>query len=222
MKLIGITADIDLTQDKSFRHELRCRYTDAILKRGAIPIIIPNAPDRIDEYIELIDGLIISGGGIIKEPSIKDIERYKDSNYVVEYRTYFEYKLIKKALEVDLPVLGICFGEQLINLVYGGSIKSNVKNHKENVYDCSHIINIKKDSLLYDIVKSSNINVNTSHTQAVDVIGAGLDAVALSKDGFVEAIEDKTKTFCIGVQWHPEASGITEKSDEIFDYFLNL
>lgn len=220
MKLIGITPDLEPVEDE-IRYGLRTRYSHAISSRGAMPVIIPAHVEFIDKYLDMIDGLVLSGGPIIPSDCIKNIEEYKDAQDFAGKRIYFEYQLLQKALERDMPVLGICFGEQLINLVYGGSIKSNIPNHIHNVFEYTHKVDIKEDSKLYDIVGEKTININTLHSQAVDEIGGGLEISAISEDGIVEAIEDKSKTFCVGVQWHPEAEkGKAEKSDEIFDCFL--
>jgi putative glutamine amidotransferase len=220
MKKIGITVDLETASDGQTRCAIKARFANAISNRGAIPILLPNNPEFIDEYIDMIDGLMISGGPVINCSSIDDIEKFKDSGDLSDRRVYFEYKLIQRALEKDLPVLGICFGEQLINLIYGGSIKSNIPNHIESVYEYTHKVNVVEGSKLHGILGETRINVNTSHSQGVDEVGEGLDIVATSEEGIVEAIEDKKRLFCIGVQWHPEVVELTEKSDEIFEAFL--
>ena len=136
--------------------------------------------------------------------------------------------MCKNAIKNNIPVLGICGGEQLLNVVYGGSLVQDIKmdlrtsiNHEQtNPRDqTSHGVNIIQNTKLEKIIKQKTIKVNSAHHQAVKEVGKGLTINALAEDGVIEGIEDKNKDFCMGIQWHPEF--LIEKSDiKIFQSFL--
>ena len=116
-------------------------------------------------------------------------------------------------LNQNKPVLGICGGEQLINVLYKGSliqhipdeIKNPIEHEQKNPrHEPGHSVRIKDNTKLHSIISTSNIMVNSAHHQAIKTPGNGLIVNALSADGIIEGIEDPTKNFCIGVQWHPE------------------
>ena len=114
---------------------------------------------------------------------------------------------------MNLPLLGICGGQQLLNVVLGGTliqhipdeIKSNINHEQENPRNQpSHIVKIKKSSNLYKITKSEKMFVNSAHHQSVDDLGKGLKVNSFSEDVVIEGIENPNQKFCMGVQWHPE------------------
>ena len=123
-------------------------------------------------------------------------------------------KLFQKAAGKNIPVLGICRGSQIINVSYGGSLyqdinvqKDGTSGHMPNYNGAAyphHKVQIKKDTLLYDILQTEEIPVNSYHHQAVKNVAEGFNVAAVSKDGTIEAIESVNHSFIIGVQWHPE------------------
>ena len=128
-------------------------------------------------------------------------------------RTNFELLAAQIMLKNNKPVLGICGGEQLINVLYKGSliqhipdvIKNPIEHEQKNPRnEAGHSVIIKEHTKLYNIISTKEIMVNSAHHQAVKEPGNGLIINALSADGVIEGIEDPTKKFCIGVQWHPE------------------
>ena len=111
------------------------------------------------------------------------------------------------------PLLGICGGEQLINVLYKGTLIQHIPDEIENPLEheqnnprneAGHNVTIKKNTKLHNIISKNNIMVNSAHHQAVKNPGQGLVINAFSEDGVIEGIEDPTMNFCIGVQWHPE------------------
>lgn len=138
-----------------------------------------------------------------------------------EERTIFEYKLIESCLKNNKPLLAICGGEQLLNVVMGGTlfqdineeVETNIEHEQKNPRnEGSHSIEIVNNTKLAGIVKTNKIFVNSAHHQAVKKVGKDLIVNANSDDGIIEGIEHKNLKFCIGVQWHPEF--LIQKSDE--------
>lgn len=155
--------------------------------------------NKIKEIIDFCDGIISPGGS-----KIYDID----------------YEIIEYLHKVNKPTLGICLGMQIIGKLFNGKVRTYVKDGshcREEEY--VHNITIKKDSLLYKIVGDEKIRVNSRHMRQVPY--TNLDCVAYGEDNILEAIEDKSKKFFIGVQWHPESLFEDIYSNRLFDYFIN-
>jgi len=217
--LIGIVLDYETKQEADGGYSdypwyaLRTHYSDAVAKNGGIPILIPYQQELIEEYVTLCDGFIFPGGEYDIDPSYYDAERDPKTSISNDARTIFEIALITAVLKEDKPMLGICAGEQLLNVVCGGSLYQDIgsciktdidhkpgKNREQN----HHSIRIEKNSLLHNIVGTEEYMVNSHHHQAVQKLGKGLIASAIAPDGVIEAIEHPKYTFCLGVEWHPE------------------
>lgn len=212
--VIGIVPDF-------FRHSINhssvkdhfgiaCNYVENLEKIGAVVVILPYQYSCIDDYIEMIDGIIIAGGGFI------DPNRYgkPDAKVIVnKERDEFEFTILQKVIDkTNIPILGICNGMQAINIIYGGDLKHHIPDHEQKYYknfdDYTipfHDIEISKDSKLHKIVNVAKAKTNSSHGLAVDNLGKDINISAIAvKDGIVEAIEHKYHPFCLGLQWHPE------------------
>tara|TARA_Y100001954_G_scaffold232793_1_gene284751 strand:- start:257 stop:1036 length:780 start_codon:yes stop_codon:yes gene_type:complete len=228
--LIGLTLDLETkkTYSKFPWYAIRKNYCSTIVKYGGIPIPLVYDNKNIKEIIDIIDGLVITGGAFDINPNFFSEKRKYGNVITKEKRTEFEFSICDKFLSINKPVLGICGGQQLLNVVYGGTlvqdieneIKTKIKHEQENPRNqTSHSVNILKNTKLLGIVKKEKIKVNSAHHQAVRKIGYGLCLNAIAPDDVIEGIEDKTKKFCIGVQWHPEF--LIEQSDKnIFESFI--
>ena len=163
-------------------------------------ILIPNLLKE-KNFNEKLDGIIFQGG---------------DSFYK------YEYECLKYAHEQNIPTLGICLGMQMMGCLFNGDlIKISNCNHKQKNKKYVHDIFIKKDSLLYLIFKTDRIKVNSRHKDTV--INPDLEITAISTDGLIEALEDKSKKFFLGVQWHPESmTSYDILESRLFDYFVNI
>lgn len=208
--IIAITLDHHTNSNGFYYSEkpwyaLRCDYSYIVSKLGGVPVFISYEHDLIDDIIALADGIIIPGGDYHIPPKFYGETSSKDEPG--EKRATYELALMKKALKIGLPLLGICNGMQLLNVCQGGSLKANIKGHlqpspKNLPY---HPIKIEKNSKLFDIAGGQKqFMVTSTHTQAIDKLGQDLIISARAEDGVIEAIESTSHDFAIGVEWHPE------------------
>ena len=211
--IIGISGNIYKTiLTSTIRSYVNEYYVNAVLASGGVPIILPVTENLevISKMVEIIDGLILSGGADIN-PLIYGEEANQSLERVMPRRDFFETNLLKQATNKKLPVLGICRGEQFINVFYGGTLyqdihemtDSQIRHRQLNKKAATQTIDIEKGSWLYGILGDITI-VNSYHHQAVKDLAPGFKIVARSKDGSIEAIEKQEGFFCVGVQWHPE------------------
>jgi putative glutamine amidotransferase len=143
-------------------------------------------------------------------------------------RTDYEVELCRLVLKNKLPLLGICAGEQLLNVVMGGSLIQHIPDtipnclpheQSESKNIPTHSVKVNEASLLYEIVGCKEFMVNTTHHQAVARPGKGVVVNAIAPDGVIEGIEIPDHPFCMGVQWHPEYLA-TREDHKIFEYFV--
>jgi putative glutamine amidotransferase len=171
--------------------------------------ITPANPQLLAE----IDGVIIGGGDDIDPQHYGGVGvEGKDEECSATYdlaRDKLEIAMIKAALQADVPMLGICRGAQLINVVLGGSLYQDIRpmrvmtSNQNSAFVVKDAL-IKDNSILKHIFNTSTIKINSLHSQSVNRIAKGLIASAYDKDGFLQAFENEHKNFLIGVQWHPE------------------
>lgn len=213
--VIGITLDHETAPSYAFYpwYALRENYVQAIQKTGGIPVLLPYAAGHIARYLEMIDGLLIPGGGSDINPQIYGCQERHPSVVTKDHRTEFELKMVESALKKDLPVFGICGGQQILNVVLGGTLIQHIPDRvpgclaheqKRPKHETSHAVTIAEGTLLRQILKAETIEVNSTHHQAVDKTGAGACINAWAVDGVIEGIEAPNQRFCLGVQWHPE------------------
>ena len=212
--VIGISLDFENNQGYSAMpyYALRENYISSVERAGGVPILLPFS-QNIDSYIELIDGLIITGGNFDISPNLYGDSKVHNAVSVKENRTNFEKEISLRAIEKKMPILGICGGMQLLNVILGGTLIQHIPDeiegcleHEVKPYDESaHDILIKKDSLLSKLADGKEIiGANSSHHQAVKDLGKDLMESGITQDGVIEAIENRDYPFMVGVQWHPE------------------
>ena len=230
--IIGITADYSEEQTYSLYpwYALRENYTAAIIRAGGIPILFPHDQSALENYLQMVDGLLFIGGDFDIDPSIYGEDTQTDKIRINKKRFNFEYELCKMALNKLLPILGICAGQQLLNVIYGGTLIQHIPDHIDSPiihtqkiakHLGSHKVKIIQDSLLYKILKVEEIEVNSTHHQAVKNIGKHVKVNAVAPDGIIEGVEITDYPFALGVQWHPEYI-VTPYDQLIFDYFINF
>ncbi|VAX16788.1 Glutamine amidotransferase, class I [hydrothermal vent metagenome] len=240
--VIGLTADTDEGKGASrppFKGEtiywLKKSYFNAVERSGGLPFPITPAikPSTTDAYLDLVDGLIVTGGYFDIDPALYGEKPIARIDEIKPDRTLMEIRLIKKAVRLRIPVLGICGGHQAINIAFGGSLYQDIDaqapdslKHEQKpkpVTKTSHEVTITGDSMLRQIVGKDKINVNSTHHQAVKKAGKGLKICATAPDGIIEAIErDGDGSFLVGAQWHPEQIYESDKaSRKLFGQFIN-
>lgn len=192
-------------------------YIDAIPAAGGLAVMIPPDPALIadpDEILDRVDALILAGGNDI-DPASYGAEAHPATNGLVPARDEVELGLTRRAVERDMPVLGICRGMQLLNVAMGGTLLQHLPDavgHEEHrrvpgsFVGSDHGVHLDAGSLAARAAGEEQHNTKSHHHQAVDAIGAGLTVTGLSTvDQLPEAIEAADRQFVLGVQWHPEA-----------------
>lgn len=211
--LIGITTRLDLANDTFY---LRRFYAEAVAARGGTPVYIPlvNHREALWSLADRLDGVLLSGSNSDLDPALYREEPRQELGHVVDERDATDLLMLEYAESTGLPVLGICFGVQSLNVSRGGSLiqdlKSQVPASLKHEQDApygrpSHAIQIEPGSLLERLAGGRDARVNSTHHQAIKEVGANLRVVARALDGVIEAVEDiRDDRFVLGVQWHPE------------------
>ena len=228
--IIGITLDSEPAGgwSKMPWYALRQNYGDAVARAGGLPVPLPHEPELAAEYLAEIDGLLVTGGAFDVDPSLFGASTRHATVKTKDRRTAFEYAVTRGAIDADKPVLGICGGQQLLNVVLGGTLIQHIPDEVKNALaheqpnprtEAGHSVKIVAGTLLHRVVKELELPVNSAHHQAVKEVGSGIVVNALAPDGVIEGIEDPRRRCCIGVDWHPEYS-ISPGDDRIFDAFI--
>jgi putative glutamine amidotransferase len=229
--VIGLTLDREPPGGYSRTHPwyaLRENYCAAIVAAGGLPILLPHEPDAADAYVGLIDGLVVTGGAFDVDPALFGAATRHDTVATKDRRTAFELAITRAALARDKAVLGICGGQQLLNVALGGTLIQHIPDEVPGALaheqpnprtEPGHEVRIVPGTLLHRITARDGMAVNSAHHQAVKDPGQGLVVDAVASDGVIEGIEDARRRFCLGVQWHPEY-GIGEGDRRIFAAFI--
>lgn len=183
----------------------------SVVHAGGVPVILPVLdPSMVDATLEGVDGLLVTAGGDI-EPSRYRQPAAPHVAHIDPARDDFELALVKAALESGLPILGIGRGHQLVNIALGGTLFQHVPDLTTTLHDVPeratgevHTVRVATGSLLAAVVGTTSIGVNSLHHQVVELAGAGLQVVARSEDGLIEAVEGLGDLRVLGVQWQPE------------------
>lgn len=188
-------------------------YSLAVQRAGGIALILP--PDDVvaespDDLLDLIDALILAGGSDI-DPGSYGAQPHPETRGTWPERDRFEIALGTRALERDMPVLGICRGMQMLNVIQGGTLNQHVRDlvdndlhrHTPGVFT-DHRVELDAGSLAARVVGGERTEVKSAHHQGVEGLGEGVIATGRADDGLVEAIELPGKSFVVGVLWHPE------------------
>lgn len=234
--IIGIPGSYYITPSPIFhsseKYFINKAELEAVKLNGGIPMPIPclEDPEHLKTYISLCDGLLLPGGADV-DPAIYGEEPHPKLGAVQPDMDAFVINLLNMAFEVKMPVLGLCRGEQILNVAKGGTLYQDIPTNYENDYILHqqtyksdivlHTIKIKKSTLLHEIFGCTELRTNTMHHQSVKALGRDLIVSATAVDGIVEAIESKDKLI-LGVQWHPETLIHTHKEmNKLFKYFIN-
>ena len=228
--LIGITLDSEESggYSKFPWYAMRQNYLESVYEFGGLPFPLFHKLESINELSDKLDGLIITGGNFDINPELYGKKR-TGSRQIKNNRTDFEVSIFENFLNLKKPIFGICGGEQLINIASGGTLIQDIKteintpiNHEQTNprNETSHLVKIKKDTKLYEILRENEIFVNSAHHQSVNTLGNNLISTAKAEDNIIEAVEHIRHPWCIGVQWHPEFL-ITECDRLLFRSFIS-
>lgn len=219
--IIGIAMRIEYATDRFY---LGRDYCEAVEAQGADPVLLPLIPggEYLGSIVQSLDGLLLPGSDSDVDPMLYGCEPHPMLGAVQPLKDSTDLQLLHFAEELRMPVFGICFGMQSLNVSRGGTLIQDIRSQISNPIKHeqgtprdrkSHQVSLLEGSLVERLAESTEAAVNSHHHQAVEGIGRELVPTAWTSDGVVEAIEDpRTDRWVIGVQWHPE---IGWKGDEL-------
>ncbi len=228
--VIGLTLDHEPAGgwSKFPWYAIRENYCNAVRNAGGLPVLLPHEPDAAELYLDRVDGLIVTGGGFDVDPALFGATSRHSTVTTKDRRTAFELAATRGALARGMPVLGICGGQQLLNVALGGTLIQHIPDEVADALphrqlnprdEPGHEVRIITGTLLHRIAGAARLAVNSAHHQAVKDAGPGVVIDAVAADGVVEGIEDPRRRFCLGVQWHPEFE-INDADRHIFRAFV--
>lgn len=231
--IIGISGQLI---DLDFRYfaSIPQSYSNAVEVCGGIVLSMPAgfSDDTVDFELEIIDGLILTGGKDV-DPSTYGETRLPVCGVTDIARDTHDLRIIAKAMERDIPILGICRGSQILNVALGGTIYQDIISQVEGVlphvqWDTAeiqqsivHRVKLMSTSRLREIINQDDIGVNSGHHCAVKKLNHSAVVSASAADGIIEAWEVPGKYFCFGIQWHPEQLIKRDEHKRIFQSFVH-
>jgi putative glutamine amidotransferase len=184
-------------------------YSLAVQRAGGVAIILPpddSVAENPDELLDLLDALILAGGSDI-DPASYGAKPDPETKNTWPERDRFEIALGTRALERDMPVLGICRGMEMLNVIQGGTLTQHLglelHRHTPGAFT-DHRVELEPGSLAARVVGAETTEVKSAHHQGVEQVGEGVAIAGHADDGVVEAIELPDRSFAVGVLWHPE------------------
>ena len=228
LPLIGVAPLLDEARDSYW---ILRGYMDAVQQAGGVPMMLPlmDDDDAIEMMADLMDGFIFTGGPDLA-PQLYGCELLPECGEIVPARDALETKLLRAVLKRNKPAIGICRGLQMINSVLGGTLyqdlptqrPSEINHRMTPPYDREwHEVKLVEGTPLQQLLGKETAGVNSCHHQAIERLGEGLEAMAYSPDGLVEAVYMPGKKFLWATQWHPEFSyKVNPDSVKIFEAFV--
>ncbi len=221
--LIGVTS---YHRNEADRFTLPANYLQAVERAGGLPIIIAPTETNIEDQVDSIDGVMLTGGADI-DPVEYGGESKSTIYGINRERDRYELQLTRLALEKKLPTLAICRGLQIMNVAIGGTLVEHlpdeygetVTHRGDNMNKVEHSVSIAEHSMLATILELTEISCSSYHHQSVRRLASGFKVVASSEDGVIEAIESAEYPHVIAVQWHPEH---TAEFDPIQQRLFNI
>lgn len=227
--LIGVTPSLD---EQTSTYTVHTDHLRALSDASATSVILPYEAS-VEQIATEIDGLYLSGGGDI-EPKLFGEQPHSKLRTITWARDLYEVELVREMIARKKPIFAVCRGAQIVNVALGGDMYQDIYSqinrqliqHEQcAVYSyASHDVTIERHSLLYSIVQNDTIRVNSRHHQANRTIAKSLKVSATAKDGVVEAIENRTGSFVLGVQWHPENLAVAgdQYAKKLYEHFVRV
>jgi putative glutamine amidotransferase len=225
--IIGIGSDLALKQGERDRAFAYTTYVDSLRRAGAVPVLIPPQPENAALVLDSLDGLLLAGGDDC-DPSAYGEERHSTVDPMDPRRQANDVSLATLARTRGVPTLGICLGVQVMNVAAGGTLIQDIASSVDTEIDHAsepsdrhrHDVLIENGTRLAAILGGRELNVNSSHHQAIKELGSGLRVTAQAPDGIIEGLEDPTHPFYVGVQWHPEDMPEESSAKTLFGAFV--
>lgn len=220
--VIGITT---YGRDERGRYSLPAEYVAAVVRAGAVPVLIPPLPAHAQRYLEMVQGVVLAGGGDL-DPAHYGGGAHETLYGVDAQRDALELELARRIVERRQPALAICRGMQVLNVALGGSliehlpaaVGEEVLHRKPPREPTPHKVRIKAGSRLARIAGGTEFAPMSWHHQAIRAVAPGLEVVATAPDGTIEAVEASTHPWLIAVQWHPELTAEHDPAQQkLFD-----
>ena len=200
-------------------------YFGGITEAGGLPVMLPLTNDSADiqQITFMCDGFLFTGGQDV-DPKLYSARKTGACGECSSERDLMEELLLKRAMEADKPILGICRGIQFINAALGGTLWQDLPSQfSDTITHCQkppydvpiHEVNVRADSPLYDLLKADTIPVNSYHHQGVRALSPELLSMAEAPDGLIEAVYAPNKKFLWAVQWHPEFSYLKDGNSRL-------
>ncbi len=230
--LIGITTRSEL---ETRRFYIGRDYSEAIVRLGGMPVMIPlvDDADYIANLVAGLDGILLPGSDTDPDPEYYGEDPHPKLKKVVPEKDRTDLLILAEAEKRNLPVFGICFGLQILNVSRGGSLIQDIGSQVDSAIKhdqgrplerASHAIKVEGSGVVSTAAENAaSLRVNSHHHQAVGRVGNDLTAVAWANDGVIEAVEDsRPDRWVVGVQWHPELSWRTDSfSRSLFEQFIS-
>lgn len=214
--IIGVTPSGGTNKLGVRTYSVAADYTQAIERAGGIPMILPLHVDAIQAVLNVLDGVVFSGGGDI-EPSLFNQDKHETTAGIDDERDTYEIALMKGAFDRDLPILAICRGVQVMNVERGGTLIQDIpsqtdsdKEHAQravgagehDVFQAASVC--AGDNPITRAMGDGEVTINSFHHQALGDIPSSLEVLATSDDGIIEAVYAPESSYAVGTQWHPE------------------
>jgi putative glutamine amidotransferase len=225
---IGITTYAPYLHEQEENFRVPCDYVDAVHMAKGIPILLPMGEPYTEELVDMIDGLLLVGGGDIC-PAEYGGPEHETIYETDERRDRFEMALVIESLEARIPLLGICRGIQVLNVALGGTLHAHlpdvvgetVKHKPEPSSAIEHDLSVTPGSRLAEVMGQLEFSANSDHHQAIKDIASGLAVVGEAPDGVIEAVEMPDHPWLVAVQWHPERTAAEDPVQQrLFDQFV--
>jgi gamma-glutamyl-gamma-aminobutyrate hydrolase PuuD len=211
--VIGITTYLTPARFSHWEEEaalIPAAYVNAIEAAGGRPLLVPPSTEGIEETLDRLDGLLFSGGSDL-DPELYGQDAHPETNGIVPQRDRAEIALLRAALDRDMPVLAVCRGSQILNVALGGDLVQHLpdvvgdERHKHTPGEfADHDVALEPGTRVQGIL-GDHAPVKSHHHQGYGRLGEGLQEAARAEDGTLEALEDPSRRFALGVLWHPEA-----------------
>lgn len=211
-----------LETDDGSKTVLRNRYADAVLKAGGIPVIVPavGGPGDVRRLLERVDGLLLGGGDDFAMERFGQGPTHSAAVVTPPEKQALDEELARQAIELGIPVLGICYGMQLLALLEGSRLFQHLPEDRPEAADhrdgIEHDVRIDPETKLAGLLRVGNLDVVSRHHQALSEVAEPWRVAATDPEGLVEAVERADHPFAVGVQWHPELSPEGSPHDRLF------